>query len=166
MIPIWFIVTILISFIWLFYESDWMRIRLLVGKIVVEQPEPIKTIHLWKFSYGSQVGFTSNVGYSIHGNPTYLICGRTNDATLLSPGLTEPICSWDWLLSHEHPIAEYKITILAWNVRHHITLDGNNGNANLMKDICKFALKPNKEERKYINRQRKELKLARIGGKQ
>lgn len=33
MIPIYFIITILASFIWLLYESDWMRTRLPVGKI-------------------------------------------------------------------------------------------------------------------------------------
>ena len=160
MIPLWFIVTILASFIWLLYESDWMRIRLPVGAIITA--EPVKTIQLWQYKHNGKVGFSTfePIGYVGEVSRSQ----KDTTISLFSAGIDQPVCGWDWLLSHAHPIAEYKITILAWNVRHHITLDGNNGNANLMKDICKFALKPNKEERKYINKQRKELKLARIGG--
>ena len=36
--PIWFIIFILLSFTWLGYETNWMRVRLLVGNL----PEPTK----------------------------------------------------------------------------------------------------------------------------
>jgi len=100
-----------LAFIWLLYESDWMRVRLLVGCT----KEPTKTIRLYQGSIS------------------------------LNVGLDEPICGWDWLLSHEHPIIENHIEIIAHNCKHNIHLCNNPSvdYGRIMKDICSTAFKAN-----------------------
>jgi len=79
---------------------------------------------------------------------------------LFSPGIKEPICGWDWLLNREHPPVNYEITINAFGCKHTILLNPDAHNGKVIEQVSQAILKPNKEERKYINAQRRELLAA------
>jgi len=154
MIPIWFIVTILLSFTWLFYESDWMRIRLPVGAV-----KKTATFEDWcsmfmRYPADFKVHWDGNGEISIDDAPQFVELHK-DDFNLLS-GIESPICGWEWIESRQHPIPQYKIEIIAWGVHHKIRLY----DANRMKQVCQVTLRPNKEERKQITQQNKALRLA------
>lgn len=121
------LVVISLAFTWLLYESDWLRIRLLVGALVA----PTKTIRLYRHTKHDQVGFSKS-------DNTYL--DRKVD-TIFSACITEPICGWDWLLNRNHPLVEYRISIEAWGCKHSIHLcdNPNIDQGRIMKDVCKTA---------------------------
>jgi len=128
------IIAISLAFLWLLYESDWMRVRLPVGA----NKEPIKTVRIWQYHRNGNCGITNHKDY----NP-YRI--TRNDIAVLPfhAGIEEPICGWDWILSHEHPIIENHIEILAHNCKHTITLCDNPevDYGRIMKDVCTIAFK-------------------------
>lgn len=154
MIPIWFTIWMIASFTWLFYESDWMRVRLLTGysrhKPTFESTFDV--IH-WSRDYqAAPIIFDET--------PKFVTLGESD--IILSPGITEPIPGWSWIESRQHPIPIYKMEITAWGCHHTIILcNTSNGKSNLVKDVCRVAFKTNKEERKQITQQNKALRLAR-----
>jgi len=150
------LIFIILAFIWLLYESNWMRIRLPVGA----SKEMHKTIRLWKFSYTEHIKGTPYLGISnqpIAQNP-YSIPKRGNSISLFSAGITEPICGWDWLLTHEHPIIENRIEIIAHNCKHNIHLcdNPNIDYGRIMKEICQIAFKnnPGRKSRHKVNKRK------------
>ena len=131
------LIVISLAFTWLLYESDWMRVRLPVGAI----KESIKTIKLWQFSYHDKVG----ISQQSHAQAPYYNPQRDNTILMLNVGITEPVCGWDWILNHEHPIIENHIEIIAHNCKHTITLCDNPevDYGRIMKDVCSIAFKAN-----------------------
>ena len=112
-----------------------MRIRLPIGAI-----KPIKTIRVYQYRNNGTYGISQRENYS----PYHL---SRNDVLVLPfhAGITEPICGWDWLLNHEHPVAEYKITLQAHGCKSTITLCDNPSvdYGRIMREVCKLAFKPN-----------------------
>lgn len=166
MIPIWFTIWMILSFTWFGYESDWMRIRLLVGALTkaIDLDTWCSTWHIYPERFqpyqfppqptcampsSVRVGAYRENGhhgiYRLNSNDAY-----GSDSMLFSPGIIEPICGWEWLESKEHPLVEYIIEITAWGVHYKITLLPNTTKPNLMKDICRIALKPTKTQRQEI----------------
>ena len=130
------LVVIALAFTWLLYESDWMRVRLPIGK-------SIKTIKLWQYRENGQYGIT-------HIDPSPTLNGYRwppgkTQYQLFSVGITEPICGWDWILNHEHPIITNRIEITAHNCKHTVTLCDNPDvdYGRIMKEACSIAFKAN-----------------------
>jgi len=138
MIPSLIVITLALT--WLLYESDWLRIRLLIGAATPAN----KTIRLYRHKGRGPVGFSRN--------ETAYLSRRTD--VIFSPAITEPICGWEWLLNHNHPLVEYQIQITAWNCKNtiHLCDNPNVDYSRIMKDVCKLAFaKPkngNKPRRK------------------
>ncbi len=124
--------TIIIALAWLGYETDWMRVRLLVGKT---KPKYAR-YEVYGFLKNKRPNYTttpvytgSNMpeGYKWDGEPCYNI--------ILSPGIKDVLCGFNWLNKHcadlvdYHPIVEMNIG----NVRYkmHILTTG------IIKDVMK-----------------------------
>lgn len=177
MIPLWFVFWMILAFAWLFYESDWLRIRLPVGKITCKVPNPnelfvpftykdswgthtinpfqpdTKPVKIYRVSYDHKIGITRDESFATHQNPSYLDKTTT---LAFSAGIDAPICGWEWLLNREHPPVNYEMTVTAFNCKHTIMLNPNAHNGKVIQQVSQAILKPNREERKYINKQRKE----------
>jgi len=131
------LVVIGLAFTWMLYEADWMRVRLPVGAI----KESAKTIRIWQYHKNGIYGITNR-------SETYSPYHITRNDMAISPfhaGITEPICGWDWLLNHEHPIVEYKIALQAHGCKSTITLCDNPevDYGRIIKEVCSIALKAN-----------------------
>ena len=87
------IITIITAFYWLLRETDYMRVRLLVGielpVIEYEEPERID----WDDCI-SRYG-TDQLQFA-----------------------TDPICGWDWLKNNTHPIPQLKVSFTSGGVRY------------------------------------------------
>lgn len=145
------LIVISLAFTWLLYESNWMRVRLPVGAMAqVEQIKTVRLNYIMDEMYSKHYGFSNEFGS----------CGKYEQCLIfqdsssyydkaqrmyLAVGLTEPVCGWDWILNHEHPIIENHIEILAHNCKHTITLCDNPevDYGRIMKDVCQVAFKPN-----------------------
>lgn len=120
------LIVVALTFAWMLYESDWLRINLLA------EPVTAKTIRLYRHNGQSEV-----VGFNRLENG--YLCRKTD--TIFSACITEPICGWDWLLNRNHPLVEYRISIEAWGCKHSIHLCDNPDmdQGRIMKDVCKTA---------------------------
>lgn len=129
------LIVIGLAFTWMLYEADWMRVRLPVGAI-----KPTKAIKLYYYRHGE--GF-SQVNPEIQ--HYHSLDKRNPKDFMFHAGITEPICGWDWLLNHEHPIVEYKIMLQAHGCKSTITLCDNPGvdYGRIIKEVCSIALKAN-----------------------
>jgi len=82
------LILIVIAFIWLGYETDWMRVRLLVG---VQSSEHRK-------SWLDLKPYTTK---------------KTDPFWLRWPEIMEPMCGLKWLEETMHIIPEYKIELIS-----------------------------------------------------
>jgi len=74
-----------ISFLWLLYESNFLRIRLLVGVESIELPIELEYKAWDEFDWTGWEKLTFQA--------------------------TEPICGWGWVKSHQHPVPVYNIEL-------------------------------------------------------
>ena len=139
------LVVVALAFVWLLYESDWMRIRLPVGALPIN--EPIKTIklnYMVDTMYGKHEGSSRTYKQTLiyQESSSYYDKARR---MYLAVGIEEPVCGWDWILNHEHPIVKNTISITAWNCKHTINLCDNPevDYGRIIKDVCSIAFKPN-----------------------
>lgn len=84
------IITMLLAFTWLLYETDWMRVRLPVGIL----PEPIK--------YQTKTWEELKPW-----NPTL----KHYPMWVVYPSNISPLCGWDWLKNTAHIIPQYHIEL-------------------------------------------------------
>jgi len=100
-----------LGFIWLGYETDWMRVRLLVGAeaIITEQKyaryEVFNNLGIKqrKPSYSNRFihkGGNVPEGYKWNGEPCYQI--------ILSPGIGKVLCGYAWLDEHCADLVDYE----------------------------------------------------------
>ena len=129
------VISISLAFLWMLYESDWLRIQLPVGA-----SKPVKTIRIWQYRNNGTVGITQREHYS-----PYRLTKNDSLAMAFNAGITEPVCGWDWLLNHEHPIIENRIEIIAHNCKHSIHLCDNPevDYGKILKEACTIAFKTN-----------------------
>ena len=137
--PIWFVSIIVSAFVWLFYESNWMRVRLPVGAI----KQPIKTIKLRQVTDHRFMAHGTVKYYGLTHNDYRSWYNKHDGDLLFHAGIEEPVCGWDWLLNHEHPIIENRIEIQAHNCKHSIHLCDNPevDYGRIMKEVCQVAFK-------------------------
>lgn len=137
MIGAWCILVIALALTWLLYEADWLTVRLPIGPM--GRALVGKTVKLFHCAVNNQVGVTTRED----GVPDM---PKKNDRTilLLRPGIEEPVCGWDWLLNHAHPLVEQRFQIVAHNCKHDIHFRDNPDvdYGRVMKDVCTVAFKP------------------------
>ena len=114
--PIWLIIWLAAWFAWLAYETDWMRIRLIVGAIPPVLEYPTKTWEELK-------------PYPIK---------KTDQTWLRFPGIMSPLCGWDWLTKTQHIMPEYRIELVGESYRTTIT----SSNAQALKDAMRVNRNP------------------------
>jgi hypothetical protein len=157
---------ITVALLWMLYECDWLRLRMLVGPNITSCPWSAPNgIRLTRKDF-LRVGLQPwghDIDYS-NGQPLPNIGFRevkgykpVRDA-YFSVGVFAPLCGWDWIESRLHPKGDCSITIIAWGVRSTATFTSNDPKR--MKDYCTAALKPDKEQRKALTKQRRASKLA------
>ena len=137
------VISIGLAFLWMLYESDWLRIRLPVGA-----SKPVKTIRIWQCNYTDHIKGTSYTGFTNNErnqNPYWVFKNKDTSINLFNVGITEPVCGWEWLLNHEHPIIENRIEIIAHNCKHSIHLCDNPevDYGKILKEACTIAFKTN-----------------------
>lgn len=121
---------ILIAFIWLLIESDFLRINLNY------EPEAIE-----------------RKSWSELERLAMSIPAKQQPFWLRNPDYMQPLCGLDWLNNTMHVIPQYKIQITAWGVKNTITL--KQADARILKDVATSILKPTKTERKELTASRK-----------
>lgn len=75
--------------------------------------------------------------YRSNGRMGYGATGSNSRPVMLSPGLKDPLCGWDWLLSRDHPENIYQVELVAHGCRHSFTLK----DPRQMKEVCRAAFK-------------------------
>jgi len=80
------------AFYWLLCETDYLRVRLLVGDLpAIPEVERI--------SWG--------------------VCQSRYPSLKLSCGVEQPLCGWDWLKNNTHPIPQVDVSFSSGGVRYH-----------------------------------------------
>jgi len=153
------------------YEADWMRIRLPVGASI-----KAITLENWTNTFMHHPGhyiingeyelITSNKPVFVKVNRDMLInpcLAKPSNNGYLSPGVVDILPGWEWLESREHPVPEYRFEIIAWGCKHkiHLLPDAILKQPNIVKSMCRIALKPTKEQRKGIREQNKLTKTGK-----
>ena len=135
------VATIAAALVWMLYECDWLRLRMVVGPVVT---------FCW---------------FDREGNPTdaaglepITLTRKDFENFPFSPGIDTPLCGWKWIEGRSHPRADYRITIVAWGITHRIALATDNPTA--MKTLFTAALKPNREQRKALTQHKAAVKRA------
>lgn len=89
------IIVILSAFYWLLRETDYLRVRLLVGS-------DIPPIIIERISWD--------------------VCQSRYSRLKLSCGVEEPLCGWDWLMNNTHPIPQAIFDLNTGGVRYHFNI--------------------------------------------
>jgi len=89
------LITIVLAFLWLGYESDWLRVRLPVGP----EPQPAPDLERIDFETCKSRYGTKQLQFS--------------------PGIDEPLCGWEWLQNNTHPVPRVAVSFSSGGVRYH-----------------------------------------------
>jgi len=150
-----------LALLWLLYEADWMRLRMLVGPVVTSCPwsAPRDGVELRREDFGIyRWQKAPEVEDCLFTKSTKFACYQIDKRAYFSPGVVEPICGWEWIEGRVHPKGDNTIYIIAWGCRSTATFTDNDPKR--MKDYCAAALKPTTEQRKGITKQRNAVKRA------
>ena len=85
------LIAIILAFYWLILETDYLRVRLLVG--VIAPPVELERLN-WD------------------------ACQARYGWLKLSTGVESPLCGWDWLQNNTHPIPQVKVSFSSGGVRY------------------------------------------------
>jgi len=127
------IIIIGIAFYFFLRETDWLCVRLPVGKLKPPKYARYKVYNILKSrkpSYGDTTLYEGNnypEGYSPNGEPEYQV--------ILSPGIDNVLCGFDWLNKHCASMVDYKpqVFMTLGNVRYSMTIK----QPAIIKDIMK-----------------------------
>ena len=116
------IIIISLAFFWLLVETDYMRVRLLVGAISKPKYARYEVYNFLKSRKPSwndkpiYEGGNLPEGYTPNGEPKYTI--------ILSPGIDNVLCGFDWLNEHCASMVDYqpKVEMAIGGVRYHMTI--------------------------------------------
>lgn len=123
---------LILAFMWLGYETDWMTVRLPRGLAKL----PAQTI---EYEYRTWQQLDPRNGHKLT---------KQYPFWLRFPEHMAPLCGWDYLENTPHIIPQYKIEIKAHGVTNKVTL--KEADSKLLKDLATSILKPTKEQRKLI----------------
>ena len=135
------IISLTAMFIWLLKETDWLRVNLMPPKLKFARYEVYQMLRPHKTYYGERPiheGGTTEKN-KLNGNPIYQI--------IVSPGITNILCGFEWLDQHCADLVGYEpiIQMNLANVRYtmHIKALGilpEVMKANKLTKAQKFAL--------------------------
>ena len=145
---------IALALLWLFRESDWLRLRMVVGAVVTSCPWAPHPTHRLCYQWFDRDGKPTNAA----GQGSITLTRENFKGYPFSPGIDTPLCGWEWIEGRPHPRADYRITIVAWGITHRIALANDNPTA--MKTLFTAALKPNREQRKALTQHKAAVKRA------
>lgn len=150
------LIVITLAFVWLLYESDWLRIRLIVGPLY-KSPSLENLLVPFKCEGQTYNSFQPDIEpiklFQRTGNPApdksyqdYGIsrgngCWNPMNDLIFSPGIKEPICGWDWLLKREHPPVNYEFTIIAHGCKHTIRLNSDAHRGKIIQQVSETAFR-------------------------
>ena len=110
------LLAIALAFTWLLKETNYLRINLLIGKEkakVFAQYKAYNSLKKRKYydvpiHYGSNAEEPAGVTYQV----------------VFSPGITEPLCGWDWLDKHCADLVDYapRVQMAIGGVRYDMTI--------------------------------------------
>jgi len=113
------LIGIALAFIWLLRETDYLRIRLPMGADIPPVPPKPAQYRAYnslrkKKHYEIEIHHGSN--QEVPDGPTYHI--------VLDPGVTEPLCGWDWLDKHVGDLVDYqpRVQMQLAGVRYDMTI--------------------------------------------
>lgn len=127
------IIIILASFYWLLRETDYLRVKLLAGLEATPKYARYKAYNILKSRKPNwrdtaiHEGDNYPAGYSPNGEPEYNI--------VLTPGINNILCGWDWLNKHVADMVDYqpKVEMTTGGVKYNMTIK----QPAIIKDIMK-----------------------------
>lgn len=138
------IIVIALALSWMVYETDFMRVRLLVGepakpkyaRYKVYNSSSRKTL---KPDYRLHEGDNYPEGYSPNGEPEYII--------VLNPGIDNVLCGWEWLNKHCADLVDYqpKVQMLTGGVKYDMTIK----EPSIIKDVMRVNKLTKKQKLAY-----------------
>ena len=129
------------AFIWLGYETDWMRVRLLAGA-----EKHIAEYVVCQSLKGNRSGTYLRVGTN-DGTGNHPFSEVTHYQVFVHPGITDILCGWDWLDKHCGDLVDYqpKVTMSMAGVRYNMTIK----DTSIIKDIMKANKLTRKQKLAY-----------------
>ena len=137
------ILTIALALIWLGKETDWLRVRLLIGKDkpkVFAQYRAFNSLKKKKY-YEVEVHAGSNAD-----EPQ-----GTMYTVVLDPGITDPICGWDWLDKHVADLVDYtpRVELQLAGIKYDMTIKPAGIEQGIMDKVMKVNKLSKQEKLKY-----------------
>lgn len=134
-----------LSYYWLLRETDWLRVRLLVGK---EKPKVFAQYKAYnsfkkKKTYEVELHFGSN---SEEPTPD-MICYNV----VLDPGITEPLCGWAWLDKHCADMVDFtpNVYLDMVGVRYNMTIKPQGVSEGILGKVMKVNKVSKQQKLKY-----------------
>jgi hypothetical protein len=113
------IIILLGALYWLLRETDYLRVRLLVGELAKPKYARYKAYN--GFNKRSEYtrlheGNNYSEGYSPNGEPEYIV--------VLNPGIKDVLCGWEWVDKHCAAMVDYqpKVEMQIGGVRYNMTI--------------------------------------------
>jgi len=138
------LLVIALAFTWLLYETDFLRVRLPVGKVKPKYAkyEVYNMLRKRKVYWNETVlykGGNLPVDHSPDGEPCYQI--------ILNPGIKNVLCGWDWLNEHCADMVDYqpKVEMAIGGVRYNMTIK----QPAIIKDIMRVNKLTKKQKLAY-----------------
>jgi len=105
------LITVLIALTWLGHETEWLTVRLPVGKASQQEPDTIQLYQTWL-----EDAFPLRLV-----RLDWEVCKARYGTKQLqfSPGIDSPLCGWDWLENNTHPIPQVDVSFTSGGVRYH-----------------------------------------------
>lgn len=140
-----FIISMLIAFAWLGYETDWLRVRLLAGTPCVIKYASYEVYNMLKKRNPKWSDTTLHTGnnfpeeHTQNGEPQYIV--------ILTPGIDGVLCGWDWLDHHVADLVDYqpKVDMTIGNINYHMTIK----QPAIIKDIMRVNKLTKKQKLAY-----------------
>lgn len=138
------ILVILLAFGWLLYETEGLTVRLIAGKL---QPpkyarytayNSLKKRKTWDM-YHLKDGGNLPEDYIPNGEPNYTI--------VLSPGIDNVLCGWDWLNKHCAAMVDYipSVYLHIGGVRYNMSIK----DTSIFKDVMRTVKLTKRQVRAY-----------------
>lgn len=138
------IIILLGALYWLLKETDYLRVRLLVGaesKPKYARYKAYNSLTKRKYYDGGTLHEGNNYpeGYSPNGEPEYQI--------VLNPGIDNILCGWDWLNYHVADMVDYqpKVEMAIGGVRYNMTIK----QPAIIKDVMRVNHLTRKQKLEY-----------------
>ena len=135
------ILWLIIGLAWLLYETDYMRVRLLTG---IEKP--VKYAQYKAFNSLTKKKLYWSVPLLHHGSNAEEPEGVMYEV-ILAPGITEPLCGWNWLDKHCADLVgfEHKVYLAIAGVKYDMTIKS----PSILNEVMKVNKLSKKEKLEY-----------------